>query len=252
MSDNERLIIIVGGAALLWRGLRRGDWAGMVAAAAGGGMLYMGATGRNPLARALGIRFIDTRECGRRVEVLKSVTINRPAAELFAFWRDFRNLPRIMPHLRSIDVVTDRRSHWIANAPAGFTVEWDAEIVNEKPGTLIAWQSCEGSDVANWGVVRFTEAPAGRGTEVRVELEYQPFAGTTGVALAKVFGEEPSQQVEDGLRAFKQIMETGELPTIDGQPRGSRPQTVWSRRSVAESGAAAGPIPHVRKKRSQS
>ena len=163
MGDNERLIIIVGGAALLWRGLRRGDWAGMVAAAAGGGMLYMGATGRNPLARALGIRFIDTRECGRRVEVVKSVTINRPAAELFAFWRDFRNLPRIMPHLRSIDVVTDRRSHWIANAPAGFTVEWDAEIVNEKPGTLIAWQSCEEATWPIGGSYGSPKRPPGAG-----------------------------------------------------------------------------------------
>ena len=239
MGDSERFLVSLGSAALLFRGLKRGDWVGIVAAAAGGGLLYLAATGRNPLAQAAGIRVVETRRGGRRIEVVKSMTINRPSAELFAFWRNFSNLPRIMPHLRSVDVLTDKRSHWVANAPAGFTVEWDAEIVNEKPGTLIAWQSCEGSDVANWGVVRFAEAPGGRGTEVKVELEYESPAGTTGVVLAKMFGEEPSQQVEDGLRRFKQIMETGEVPTIEGQPRGPEPETVWLNRSAARSREAA-------------
>ena len=154
----------------------------------------MGATGSHPLAKAAGIQVVETRHGGRRIEVVKTMTINRPAAELFAFWRDFRNLPQIMPHLRSVDVLTEKRSHWVANAPAGLTVVWEAEIVNEKPGTLIAWQSCEGSEVANWGVVRFAKAFGGRGTEVKVELEYESPAGTTGVALAKLFGEEPSSR----------------------------------------------------------
>ena len=235
MGDHERFIVGLVGAALLFRGVKRGDWMGLIAVAAGSGLLFMGATGKNPLARAVGIRVVETRQGGRRIEVVKSMTINRPAAELFAFWRDFRNPPRIMPHLRSVDVLSEKRSHWIAQAPAGFTVEWDAEIVNEKPATLIAWQSCAGSDVANWGVVRFAEATGGRGTEVRVELEYESPAGTTGVALAKLFGEEPSQQVEDGLRRFKQIMETGEVPTTEGQPRGLEPQTLWFNRSAGRS-----------------
>jgi uncharacterized membrane protein len=230
MGDQERVMVSVGGAALLYRGLKRGDWLGMAAAAAGSGLLYMGVTGNNPLARAAGIRVVETRHGGRRIEVVKSMTINRPAAELFAFWRDFRNLPQIMPHLRSVDVLSEKRSHWVAQAPAGFTVEWDAEIVNEKPATLIAWQSLEGSGVANWGVVRFTEISGGRGTEVRVELEYESPAGTAGVALAKLFGEEPSQQVEDGLRRFKHITEAGEVPTIEGQPRGNGQQSVWTNR----------------------
>ena len=178
---------------------------------------------------------VDTRHGGRRIEVVKSMTINRPVAELFAFWRDFQNLPRIMPHLRSVDVLSEDRSHWVANAPAGLTVEWNAEIVNEKPDTLIAWQSCEGSEVANWGVVRFSEVPGGRGTEVKVELEYESPAGTTGAVLAKLFGEEPSQQIEDGLRRFKQIMETGEVPTVTGQPRGREPQTPSASRSAGRS-----------------
>lgn len=231
MGDYERVIVSVGGAALLFRGVKRGGRLGMVAAAMGSGLLFLGATGKNPLARAAGIREVETRHGGRRIEVVKSMTINRPAGELYAFWRDFRNLPNIMPHLRSVEVLSDKRSHWVAQAPAGFTVEWDAEIVNEKPATLIAWQSVEGSGVANWGVVRFTETSGGRGTEVKVELEYESPAGTTGVALAKLFGEEPSQQVEDGLRRFKQTMETGEVPTVEGQPRGVQRQALRTNRA---------------------
>lgn len=242
MGDQERFIVSMAGAALLFRGLKRGDWPGVAAAAAGGGLLYLGATGKNPLAQAAGIRVVDTHQ-GGRIEVVKTMTINRPAADLFAFWRDFRNLPRFMPHLRSVDVLSDKRSHWVACAPAGLTVEWDAEIVNEKPDRLIAWQSCEGSDVANWGVIRFEEAPGGRGTEVKVELEYESPAGTTGVLLAKLFGEEPSQQVEDGLRRFKQIMETGEVPTIEGQPRGPEPNTIWVNRSAVGSRGGLSPFP---------
>jgi uncharacterized membrane protein len=125
-----------------------------------------------------------------------------------------------MSHLRSVEVLSEKRSRWKAKAPAGLSVEWEAEIVNEKPDALIAWQSCEGSSVPNWGVVRFNSAPGHRGTEVSVQLEYEPIAGATGVALAKLFGEEPSQQIEEDLRRFKRIMEAGETPTTAGQPRG--------------------------------
>jgi uncharacterized membrane protein len=242
MGNHERLIVSVGGAALLYHGLKRGDRVGMVIAAAGGGLLFLGTTGKNPVAQAAGVHVVETRQGGRRIEIVKSMTINRPAAELFAFWRDFQHLPRIMPHLRSVDVLSERRSRWVAEAPGGFTVEWDAEIVNEKPQALIAWQSCAGSDVANWGVVRFAELSGGRGTEVKVELEYESPAGTTGAVLAKLFGKEPSQQVEDGLRRFKQMMETGEVPTVEGQPRGPEPQTLWSNRSARRSRDEAAPV----------
>lgn len=227
MVDRERIMVGVGGAALIFRGLKRGDWLGVAAAAVGSGMLYISAMGKNPLARAAGIHIVDTRHGGRRIEVVKSVTINRPATDLYAFWRDFHNLPTIMPHLRTVEVLSSQKSHWVADAPAGFTVEWDAEIVNEKPGILIAWQSCEGSAVANWGVVRFSPASGGRGTQVKVELEYRSPAGATGAVLAKLFEEEPSHQVLEGLRRFKQLMETGEIMTVEGQPHGPKRQTIW-------------------------
>ncbi len=148
--------------------------------------------------------------------VKKQVIIDAPAAELYRFWRDFENLPRFMRHLESVSVAGDGRSHWVAKGPAGTTVEWDAEITEERPGELIAWRSTEGADVYNEGSVRFEEAAGGRGTIVRVELNYDPPGGLLGVAVAKLFGEEPAQQIDGDLRRFKQIIETGEVVISDG------------------------------------
>lgn len=125
-----------------------------------------------------------------------------------------------MSHLESVEVLSDKHSRWRAKAPAGLSVEWEAEIVNEQPNALIAWQSREGSSISHWGAGRFNPAPGDRGTEVTVELEYEPLAGATGAVLVKLFGEEPSQQIETDLRRFKQVMETGEVPTTMGQPQG--------------------------------
>ncbi len=148
------------------------------------------------------------------------VTVNKPADELYRYWRDFTNLPRFMHHLEAVQELGEGRSHWQAKAPLGQSVEWDATIINEVENELIAWQSVEGAQVANAGSVRFTPAPADRGTEVRVTLSYEPPAGKVGVAIAKILGEEPGRQVSDDLRRFKQLLETGELPTNDRQPMG--------------------------------
>ena len=220
MADMERLICGMTGMALLLNGTKRRRWDSVAAVLFGGTLLYMAASGRNALYRNLGIHMVRTTAGRQRCEVIKSMTINRPIGELFAFWRDLSNLPVFMSHLKSVEVLSEKRSRWKAKAPAGLSVEWEAEIVNEKPDALIAWQSCEGASVPNWGVVRFNPAPDHRGTEISVQLEYQPIAGATGVALAKLFGEEPSQQIEEDLRRFKQMMEAGEVPTTTGQPRG--------------------------------
>ncbi len=147
----------------------------------------------------------------RVVRMRKAITVNRPADELYRFWRDFRNLPRIMSHLDSVEPSEGGRSHWRAKAPLGARVEWDAEITEDRANEQIAWRSLPGADVENSGVVRFKRAPGGRGTEVHVELEYRPPGGAVGATLAKLFGREPGQQVQEGLRAFKQEMETGEI-----------------------------------------
>ena len=140
-----------------------------------------------------------------------AITINRSVEEVYEFWRNFENLPQFMDHLESVTVIDDRLSHWKTKGPAGKTMEWDAEMTEDILNERIAWRSVEGADVHNAGVVLFTPAPGGRGTEVHVELEYSPPAGKLGVMVAKVFGEEPKQQVRDDLRRFKQVMETGEI-----------------------------------------
>ncbi len=152
------------------------------------------------------------REAAARTEpVIRSITINQTPDEVYRFWRNFENLPRFMEHLESVQVVDDRRSHWKASAPAGQSVEWDAEITEDRPGELIVWRSLGGADVSNSGRVRFVTAPGGRGTEVHVEVRYDPPGGKLGTVVAKLFGEEPGQQVDSDIRRFKQVMETGEV-----------------------------------------
>lgn len=144
-----------------------------------------------------------------------SVTVNKPIAEVYSYWRSLENLPLFMEHLESVQVIDSRRSHWKAKAPAGTTVEWDAEITEEKENELLSWRSMPGSTVPNAGTVRFKAAPGGRGTEVHVVMEYDIPGGMLGSVIAKLFREEPGQQVRDDLRHFKQVMETGEIVRSD-------------------------------------
>lgn len=137
--------------------------------------------------------------------------VNRAPEEVYQFWRNFQNLPRFMRHLESVTDLGDGRSHWKVKGPAGMEVEWDATIVADIPGEVITWRSLENSDVDNAGAVRFERATGGRGTIVKVNLEYKPIAGVLGATVAKLFGEEPEQQLDDDLRRFKQVMEVGEV-----------------------------------------
>jgi uncharacterized membrane protein len=157
---------------------------------------------------------------GGAIHVKKSIAINRSPEELYRFWRDFENLPRFMYHLESVQTSADGRSHWVAKAPAGMTVKWDAEITEDRRNEFIAWRSLEGADVDNTGSVRFERAPGGRGTIVRVDIKYNPPGGIIGAGLAKLFGEEPEQQMDDDLRRFKQVVETGEVLRSEGSPQG--------------------------------
>lgn len=156
----------------------------------------------------------------RGIKVVKSVTIRRPAQALYEFWRDLSNLPRIIKHPVRITTVTDVESHWEVSAPGGSPVEWDALVINDEPGRLIAWRSREGDQVANAGSVRFEPAPADEGTEVTVKLEYDPPGGRLGALIASFTGDAAGQQVADALRRFKALMEAGEMPTTEGQPVG--------------------------------
>jgi len=149
------------------------------------------------------------------IPIVRVTTINKSPDEVYAFWRNFENLPRFMNHLEAVHTFGDRESHWIAKAPAGATVEWDAEIIEDTPGRMIAWQSLDGADVDNSGCVRFERATGGRGTVVSVELRYSPPGGAFGALFAKLFGEEPGQQIAHDLRALKQILEVGEIVNSD-------------------------------------
>jgi uncharacterized membrane protein len=158
------------------------------------------------------------------VEGRSVITINKAPDEVYAQWRDFERLPTFMYHLESVTTTGEGRSHWVAKGPGGVTVEWDAEVTDDVPGDRVAWRSVPGTKVDNSGSVRFRPAPGGQGTEVRVELTYSPPGGALGSVVAKLFGEEPNQQVSDDLRRFKQMVETGEIARSDGSPAGTRTQ----------------------------
>ena len=161
------------------------------------------------------------------MRVKKAITINRPVPEVYAFWRDFENLPRFMHHLEMVETTSASRSHWIAKAPGGSSVEWDAEVTDDQPNKLIAWRSIgSDDDVRNSGIVRFLPAPGGRGTELHVEINYDPPGGKAGALVAKLFGEEPGQQTGDDIRRLKQVLETGEVLRSHGSPEGIGTRSV--------------------------
>jgi uncharacterized membrane protein len=221
VGQAERWASAIGGGAVALYGLTRGSLPGVaLAALVGGPLIYRGVTRQCSVYRALGVSTAE-RDAGA-IKVEQTATVDKPAEELYRFWRNFENLPRFMKHLESVKVTGDRTSHWVARAPLGQTVEWDAEIDQERGNELIGWRSLPGADVVSVGSVRFSPAAGGRGTVITVELEYSPPGGGAGAAVAKLFGEEPSQQVDDDLRRFKALMEAGEIPTTDGQPAGER------------------------------
>ncbi|MEH2437227.1 MAG: SRPBCC family protein [Nostoc sp.] len=214
-SEVERWASLIGGGAMVLMGLRQGSLRGALTALAGGGLLYQGATKQSTIQQAQEAIGIN-----QPIKVEKTVTINKPADELYRFWHNFENLPTFMKHLKSVKVHNEKRSHWIANAPLGNSVEWDADILEDRENEFISWASVEGADVDNSGFVRFKKAPGDRGTEVKVVLEYNPPGGALAATVAKLFGEEPEQQIGDELRRFKMLMEAGEIATTEGQPSG--------------------------------
>jgi uncharacterized membrane protein len=149
-------------------------------------------------------------------KVDKTVTINRPVAEVFSFWRRFENLPRFMRHLEAVTERDNLHSHWVVKTLAGQTVEWDAEIIEQRENEMISWRSAPGADLGNAGSVWFTPANGGLATRVRIELKYVPPAGSMGAAVAKVFGRDGSSEIAQDLRRLKSLLETGELPQEAG------------------------------------
>ena len=224
MNVRDRAIAGVAGSLFIYRAVAHPSIKSLLLGVGGGVILKWAWTGHCPLYQSLGVNTTRTEphdffDHGIHAEV--SYTIGKSPEELFRFWRDFENLPRFMKHLESVKVLSSSESHWVAAGPGGKRVEWDAQIINEEPDRLIAWRSKHGADVDNAGSVRFIPAPGGRGSEVHVVIEYIPPGGRIGAAIVWLFGREPAQQVREDLRRFKQLMETGEIPTIEGQPQGT-------------------------------
>jgi uncharacterized membrane protein len=229
VGSNERVISALGGGLLVALGLKQGGVLGALLTVLGGGLAFRGATGHCHMYKAMDINtsdespnpkspyhvgYLDT-----KIHVTKSVTVNKSPSELYSFWHNFENFPQFMSHLQSVTKTDETRSHWVAKAPLGTTVEWDAEITSDIENERIGWKSVEGSEIINSGVVMFLPTQ-NRGTEVKVVLTYEPPAGKLGALAAKIFFEEPNTQVADDLRRFKSLMESGTIMTTEGQPSG--------------------------------
>jgi uncharacterized membrane protein len=218
ISETERWLSMAAGIGLAAYGISRRRTAGWAVAGLGAMLVERGMKGHCRTYEMLGLNTAGTGEDTRRalsgpggVTVDESVTINRPVAELYRFWRNLENLPRFMSHLESVERITDTLSRWRAKGPAGVDVEWNAEIINEVPNQVIGWRSIEGSDVVSAGSVNFDEVAGG--TRVRARLQYSPPGGRVGAAVAKLMGRDPASEIREDLRRFKQIIETGEVAT---------------------------------------
>jgi uncharacterized membrane protein len=225
IGEGQRLVSAIAGAGLLLEGLRRRSLAGGALAVAGVGLLYRAASGFCPALRAVGIDMRgsqDTSRLGRRkvpseqaMKIRRTIEINRPPNELYRFWRTLDNLPRIMSHLQSVQVITDRFSHWVVKTMTGLpTIEWDAEIINDVEGERIGWRSLNEADVDHAGSVEFEPTGTdGRRTRLTVTMQYAPIGGRLGAAVAKLIGEDPDLKIADDLQRFKESMEAGKAVT---------------------------------------
>ncbi|AKD54782.1 SRPBCC family protein [Spirosoma radiotolerans] len=227
VGAGERILSVAGGVLLLSSGLRRQSLGGFLTVAIGGYLFYRGASGNCLVNSAIGRNTTDSTDTTKAlIEITKSLTVNKPREEVYAYWRKLENLPRFMYHLKEVQQLDDKRSHWVAqladNKLAGAlgTVEWDAQIITEVENEQLVWKSVDDAKIDNAGEVRFMDAPNGQGTEVHAVIQYRPPAGQLGGAIMKLFNPAFEQMIKQDLRRFKQLMETGEIATIKGQPSG--------------------------------
>ena len=211
----ERWASILAGISLISYGVKKGSTGGTLLALLGGDLVYCGALGYSHLYNALGLR---PKRNGRSasipyqqgIRVDAAVIIEQPRDELYSFWRNLENLPRFMRHLRSVTTIDHKHSHWVAEGPAGKTVEWNAEIINDQPNELIGWRSLPGSDVDTAGSVHFKPVAGNRATKVLVELQYLPPAGIVGAAFTRLMGSDPAKQIKEDLGRLKQVLEAAD------------------------------------------
>lgn len=225
VTQPERIGSLAAGVGLAAYGLSRRSLGGVLLALLGGALIKRGATGHCEMYAALGVnsRQLNT-ETGvpgnKGIKVVKSVTVGRPAQEVYRYWRKLENLAQFMNHVKSVTQIDEHRSTWVVKGPMGTDLEWTAQILTDREGELISWESLPGAEVQNAGSVRFETAGDGR-TEVRVSLQYQPPAGVLGATVAKLFGEAPEQQLEEDLARFKTIIEREAVAAVAGQNGGT-------------------------------
>ena len=225
----ERWISIGGGVALAVLGLKRRGLTGALVAGTGAALVARGATGRSPVKAVLALspaeqQIATLNGWKTAAAVSRAVSINKPRAEVYAFFRDFSNLPRVMENIERIDVLDATRSRWSVKAPGGKVVTWDSLIVNDEANRRIEWKSAEGAEIPNAGTAEFRDAPGGRGTEVHVSFGFQPPAGKVGRAVAALFLKDPAIELRGDLKRMKMMLETGEIATSkapDASPRGA-------------------------------
>ena len=215
VGQAERYGSVLGGLALLAGALARRGVGGVLMGAFGALLLERGLTGECSLYRSLGVSGVQPSErpgvpdnVGINLE--QSIVINRSREELFAFWRHLPNLAEVLRHVERVDVLDDRRSHWVVQTPRGRRLEWDALIINEHPNELIAWESLPGASVANAGSVRFEPEPHGNGTVITVKLEYNPPGGLLGWLGGNLIGERAEREIAEDLAQLKQKMEAAQ------------------------------------------
>jgi len=244
IANVERAASVIGGSLLIYWALRRWRWVTFGMALTGTALIRRGVTGHCGAYQALGISTSKTGDnvsvpYREGVRVDSSITVNKPRFEVYSFWRTLENLPSFMQHLERVRETDKFVSHWEAKAPLGQTVSWDAEIITDTPGELLAWRSLPGADIDNAGSVHFRDAAGDRGTEVRVELKYVPPGGVVGAWLSKAMGQDPRQQIQQDLRRFKMMIETGEVPRTLHENRKAAAETKQAKEADVQSASEA-------------
>lgn len=217
----ERWFSGIMGFILTAYGVSRMSLKGLLMALGGGYLLYRGIGGHCPAYAAANLNTALPTTQGE-IKLKATLTVNKPVSEVYAFWRQLDNLPSFMKHLTAVTVQDDKHSHWSVKVAPGVMLEWDAEIITEQENQLLAWRSLPGATVTNMGLVYFKEAPGGRGTEVKVNISYDLPGGVLGNVLTPLLNKVVTLQIKDDLRHFKQMMETGETVSVDGQPSGRK------------------------------
>jgi uncharacterized membrane protein len=230
LDSIQRWAPMIGGATLALLGLSRRSKSGLAVAAAGGLVAYI-ATNSN--ANSLLDRFVAS----------ASVVVDASPKELYDFWMDLEHFPLFMRHLEAVTVTENGRSHWVARSPVGTRVEWDAQIITQRENETISWQSLPGSDIEIEGQVTFRALPQGRGTLVQVQIRYRPGTRNAGIQFAKLLGKDPSFLMRQDLRRLKALVETGEVPTTEGQSHGRRSAIVGAARVLNPDDAIPPDVP---------